>query len=218
LAAAMINLSFWNSERILIDPFCGSGTIPIEAGLIGLNMAPGLNREFAAEKWPQITPETWEQARTEARDSIRRDLKLKIMGTDIDQEVLSLARYHQKLAGLEGHIHFQQLPVSELHNSHKYGCIICNPPYGERMSNPKEVEDLYREMKGVFNALDTWSFYIITSYPGFESVFGRRADRRRKLYNGRIECQYYQVHGPRPPKKDQTVRLEAEKLMAEVEV
>jgi putative N6-adenine-specific DNA methylase len=201
LAAAMVNLSFWNPERILVDPFCGSGTIPIEAALIGLHMAPGLNREFAAEKWPQISKATWEQARTEAKDSIQHDLKLKIIATDIDGEVLSLARYHQKMAGLEGQIHFQQLPVSEFRNSHKYGCVICNPPYGERMSNPKEVEKLYREMSGVFKALETWSYYVITSYPGFEQVFGRRADRRRKLYNGRIECQYYQFHGPRPPKK-----------------
>jgi putative N6-adenine-specific DNA methylase len=203
LAAAMVNLSFWKPDRILIDPFCGSGTIPIEAALIGLNMAPGLNREFAAEKWPQIPGDTWELARTEAKDSIRRDLKLKIMGTDIDGEVLSLARYHQKIAGLEGQIHFQQLPVSDLRNSHKYGCIICNPPYGERLSNSKDVERLYRETGSVFKALDTWSFYVITSYPGFEQVFGRKADRRRKLYNGRIECQYYQFYGPRPPKREQ---------------
>lgn len=203
LAAAMVNLSFWNPERILIDPLCGSGTIPIEAALIGLNMAPGLNREFAAEKWPQISGTTWEQARAEAKDSIRRDLKLKIIATDIDAEVLSLARYHQKMAGLEGQIHFQQLPVADLRNSHKYGCIICNPPYGERLSNPKDVEKLYREMALAFKALDSWSFYVITSYPGFEQIFGRRADRRRKLYNGRIECQYYQFYGPRPPKREQ---------------
>ncbi|MGE5581383.1 MAG: THUMP domain-containing class I SAM-dependent RNA methyltransferase [Bacillota bacterium] len=211
LAAAMINLSFWNPERVLIDPFCGSGTVPIEAGLIGLNMAPGLNREFAAEKWPQISAETWEEARNEARDAVRRDLKLKIIGTDIDAEVLSLARYHQKLAGLEGQIHFQQLPVAELRNSHKYGCIICNPPYGERLRNPKEVEGLYREMKRTFSALDTWSFYILTAYPGFENVFGRRAERRRKLYNGRIECQYYQFYGPRPPRKEEKSKEDFEK-------
>jgi putative N6-adenine-specific DNA methylase len=215
LAAAMVNLSFWNPERILIDPFCGSGTIPIEAALIGLNMAPGLNREFLAEGWPQISSNTWEEARVEARDSIRRDINLKIMGNDIDPEVLSLARYHQKLAGLEGQIHFQQLPVSELRNSHKYGCIICNPPYGERLSNPKQVENLYREMKEVFKALDTWSFYIITAYPGFENIFGRSADRRRKLYNGRIECQYYQFHGPRPPKKT-PVKEAAPQVLVEV--
>jgi putative N6-adenine-specific DNA methylase len=201
LAAAMISLSFWNPDRVLVDPFCGSGTIPIEAGLIGLNIAPGLKREFAAQSWPQIDPTLWERAREEALDSIKQDLKLKIIGTDIDTEVIDLARYHLKLAGLEGQIHVQRLPITELRNRHKYGCIICNPPYGERLSNPKEIEKLYLEMKNVFGSLDTWSFYILTSFPGFERLFGRKADRRRKLYNGRIECQYYQFYGPKPPIK-----------------
>lgn len=205
LAAAMIQLSYWNPERVLIDPFCGSGTIPIEAALIGLKVAPGLNREFIAEKWPQIPPSIWEQARKEARDSIRRDLKLKIIGTDIDDSVLSLARYHRKLAGLDDQIHLQRLPVSELRNSHKYGCIICNPPYGERIGEQKEVELTYREMGKTFGLLDTWSIYILTAYQGFERVYGRKADRRRKLYNGRIECQYYQYYGPRPPRKMEDV-------------
>lgn len=201
LAAAMIQLSYWNPERVLIDPFCGSGTIPIEAALIGLNIAPGLNREFIAEKWPQIPADVWEQAREEARDSIQRDLKLKIIGTDIDDSVLSLARYHRRMAGLDDQIHLQRLPVSELRSSRKYGCIICNPPYGERIGAPKEVESLYREMGKTFSLLDTWSIYILTAYQGFEGVYGRKADRRRKLYNGRIECQYYQYFGPRPPRK-----------------
>lgn len=199
LAAAMIQLSYWNPERVLMDPFCGSGTIPIEAGLIGLNIAPGLNREFAAEKWPQIPADFWKKARLEANDTIRRELKLKIIGTDIDDEVLSLARYHRKLAGLEGRIHLQRLPVAEIKSSYKYGCIICNPPYGERIGDNQEVERLYQTMKSSFDVLDTWSIYILTSYPGFENVFKRKADRRRKLYNGRIECQYYQFYGPRPP-------------------
>ncbi len=201
LAAAMVNLSFWNPDRILVDPFCGSGTIPIEAGLIGLNVAPGLKREFAAQNWPQISSALWEKAREEALDSIKQGQKLNIIGTDIDGEVLALARYHLKLAGLEGQIHFQRLSLAELRNRHKYGCIICNPPYGERLGDSNEIEKLYLEMKKVFGILDTWSFYILTSYPGFERLFGRRADRRRKLYNGRIECQYYQFYGPRPPKK-----------------
>lgn len=201
LAAAMVQLSFWNPERMLIDPFCGSGTIPIEAALIGLNIAPGLNREFIAEKWPQIPASIWEQAREEARDSIRRDLKLKIIGTDIDDSVLSLARYHRRMAGLDEQIHLQRLPVSELRSSRKYGCIICNPPYGERIGAPKEVESLYREMAKTFGLLDTWSIYILTAYQGFERVYGRKADRRRKLYNGRIECQFYQYFGPKPPRK-----------------
>ena len=205
LAAAMVQLSYWNPERVLIDPFCGSGTIPIEAALIGLKIAPGLKREFMAEKWPQIPAIVWEQAREEARDSIKRDLNLKIIGTDIDDSVLSLARYHRKLAGLDDQIHLQRLPVSELRNSHKYGCIICNPPYGERIGAQQEVELTYREMGKSFGLLDTWSIYILTAYQGFEQVYGRKADRRRKLYNGRIECQFYQYFGPRPPRKTEDV-------------
>jgi putative N6-adenine-specific DNA methylase len=199
LAAAMIQLSYWKPERVLIDPFCGSGTIPIEAALIGLNSAPGLNREFIGEKWPQIPASIWKQAREEAEDLIRRDLKLKIIGTDIDDSVLSLARYHRKLAGLEEQIHLQRMPVSQLRNSHKYGCLICNPPYGERIGKQKEVESVYREMGETFDLLDTWSIYILTAYQGFERIYGRKADRRRKLYNGRLECQFYQYYGPRPP-------------------
>lgn len=205
LAAAMVQLSYWNPERVLIDPFCGSGTIPIEAALIGLNIAPGLNREFIAEKWPQIPARIWERAREEARDSIQRDRKLKIIGTDIDDSVLSLARYHRRMAGLDDQIHLQRLPVSELRSSRKYGCIICNPPYGERIGAPKEVESLYREMGKTFGLLDTWSIYILTAYQGFERVYGRKADRRRKLYNGRIECQFYQYFGPKPPRKTEIV-------------
>lgn len=204
LAAAMVNLSYWKPERVLIDPFCGSGTIPIEAAMIGLNMAPGLNREFTAESWPQVSKSLWNIAREEAKDLSKRNLKLKIIGTDIDEKVISLARYHCKLAGLDEQIHLQRLPLSELRNSHKYGCIICNPPYGERLGDEREVQQLYREMRKVFDPLETWSFYILTAYPQFEKVYGKRADRRRKLYNGRIECQYYQFAGPRPPRKIQT--------------
>lgn len=210
LAAALINLSFWGPERVLIDPCCGTGTIPIEAGLIGLNIAPGLNRDFAAQKWPQLPDDLWRKARAEALDRIRRDRKLKIIGTDIDPEVLSLARYHCKQAQLDRQIHLQQLPLSELRNSHKYGCVICNPPYGERLGETAKVEQLYREMSKVFKPLETWSFYILTSYTAFERLFGRRADRRRKLYNGRIECQYYQFYGPRPPKRAESGPSEIE--------
>jgi len=202
LAAAMIQLSYWNHERLLVDPFCGSGTIPIEAGLIGLNIAPGLRREFAAEQWQQISVKFWQQAREEAEDSIQRERKLKIIGNDLDTEVLSLARYHTKLAGLEGQIHWQQQAVVDLKNSHKHGCLICNPPYGERLEDWRTVEKIYKELGKVTGDLDTWSFYILTAYPGFEKVFGKRADRRRKLYNGKIECQYYQYFGPRPPKQN----------------
>ncbi|MHB1127876.1 MAG: THUMP domain-containing class I SAM-dependent RNA methyltransferase [Bacillota bacterium] len=201
LAAAMIGLSYWRHDRLLIDPFCGSGTIPIEAALLGLNMAPGLQREFAAEKWPAIPAQLWQTARQEASDLAITDQPLQIRGTDIDQEVLSQARYHARLAGVEKHIHWQQAPVAELRTQKKYGCIICNPPYGERMEERQTVERLYHEMGQVFKPLDTWSFYVLTAHPGFERLCGRRADKRRKLYNGRIECQFYQFYGPRPPRR-----------------
>ncbi len=201
LAAAMVNLSYWNPERVLVDPFCGSGTIPIEAAMIGLNIPPGLKRDFVSETWSQLPANLWQRAREEGSDSIRRDLKLRIIGTDIDEEVLSLARYHRKLAGLDDQIHLQRLALAELRNSNKYGCIICNPPYGERLGDSNEVKRLYQEMRHIFNPLDTWSIYVLTAFPDFEQVFGKRADRKRKLYNGRIECQYYQYFGPRPPQQ-----------------
>lgn len=200
IAAGMIYLSRWNSDRILIDPFCGSGTIPIEAAMIGKNIAPGLERSFAAGDWPVIPDRYWREAKEEARDLIKDELEPRlIMGTDIDDEVTGIARYHANKAGVGELIHFQTLPFSEFSTSRKYGYIITNPPYGERLSEKDEVEALYKEMGKKFRPLDTWSFYILTSHPGFERLFGERATKRRKLYNGGIECQYYQYYGPWPP-------------------
>lgn len=215
LAAAMVELSFWNPERVLIDPFCGSGTIPIEAALIGLNIAPGLNRNFAAEEWPRIPSYLWRQARDEAKDAVKRDRKLSVISADHDEQVLSLARYHRKMAGLEDQVHLQRLSLSELRNSHKYGCVICNPPYGVRIGELRAVEALYREMRRVFDSLATWSLYILSAHPRFEQIFGKRADRRRKLYNGRIECQYYQFHGPKPPRRINDEAPEKEPVLTE---
>lgn len=202
LAAAMIQLSVWNAQRTLWDPFCGSGTIPIEAALLATNTAPGLNRKFAAEEWHRVPKSLWNKVREEARALVITDPQplLQIIGTDIDPEVLSMARYHARLAGLEGKIHFQQADVADMKSSRKYGVVICNPPYGERLGEQQEAEELYRVMKQRFQALDTWSFYVLTSHPRFEWIFGRKAERRRKLYNGKIECQYYQYLGPRPPR------------------
>jgi putative N6-adenine-specific DNA methylase len=203
LAAAMIELSYWNPDRILVDPLCGSGTIPIEAALIGLNIAPGLKRSFVSEEWLRLPQKLWQEARSEAEDLIRKDRELEILGSDMDGEVLSLARYHVEQAGVEDHVKIQKLPVSEFRSRKKYGCIITNPPYGERLGEKAQVEKLYEEMGKVFKPLDTWSFYVLTSYPNFEQLFGRKAERRRKLYNGRIECQYYQYYGPRPPRREE---------------
>ncbi|MFZ3171559.1 MAG: class I SAM-dependent RNA methyltransferase [Carboxydocellales bacterium] len=200
LAAAMILLSRWFPDRSFIDPCCGSGTIPIEAALIGLNIAPGLNRQFAAENWPNLPSQLWQQAREEAESLIHQDLSLKIIGTDIDEEVLSLARYHARQAKVEKHIHFQRQPLTQVGSEAKYGWLITNPPYGERLGELKEAETLYQEMNVAFKNLDTWSFYILTSHPRFEQIFGRSADKKRKLYNGRIQCNFYQFFGPKPPR------------------
>lgn len=200
LAAALVLLSFWRPDRVLVDPFCGSGTIPIEAALIGLNRAPGLNREFAAAHWPNIPPRLWQEAWAEAESLAVTDRALRLVGTDIDAGVLSLARYHARQAGVERQIHFQRRPFAEIRSRYEYGCVICNPPYGERLGEIREAERLYAEMRRVFASWETWSFYILTSHPGFERIFGRPADRRRKLYNGRIQCTYYQYYGPRPPR------------------
>lgn len=210
LASAMVGLAHWFPDRLLMDPFCGTGTIPIEAALMGLNIAPGINREFAAEEWHRVPGHLWRQVREEAKAKQDTESQLKIIATDIDAEAISMARYHAKMAGVEKHIHFQQLPLSKVQTKQKYGYIICNPPYGERLSEAKEVEKLYSEMGSVFGAMDTWSASIITSYKGFEQVYGRRADKRRKLYNGRIECQYYQYIGPRPPRRNREQGQEQE--------
>lgn len=203
LAAALVRLSKWPADRVLADPFCGSGTIPIEAALMGLNIAPGLRRHFSAEKWPNIPRRLWQTARTEAQDLIVRDRTLRILGTDHDDKVLSLARHHARKAGVESHIHFQRLSLDDFRSRFDYGFVICNPPYGERLGEVREAEELYRQMRQVFGQLPTWSFFVITSHKGFEKLFGRPANKKRKLYNGRIECHYYQYHGPQPAKSQE---------------
>lgn len=200
MACALILISRWRHERVLFDPFCGSGTIPIEAAMIGLDIAPGLNREFDAEKWPIIPNALWIEARKEARGMIKVDRELKIQGTDISEDAISLARYHAKMAGVDKYIHIQRMPMADISSKYKYGFIICNPPYGERLGEVKDIEKLYREMGVVFSSLDTWSHYILSSHQEFEKLFGRKSNKKRKLYNGRILCNYYQFYGPPPPK------------------
>jgi 23S rRNA (guanine2445-N2)-methyltransferase / 23S rRNA (guanine2069-N7)-methyltransferase len=200
LAAAMVLLSVWRPERPLVDPFCGSGTIPIEAALIGRNMAPGLGRSYAAESWPGVPATLWEAARQKASEAARPDLPERIIGTDVDEGVLSLARFHAEKAGVAADIHFQQRAFADLSSKRPYGCVICNPPYGQRLGQSAEALALHRAMPEVFRRLKTWSFFILTALPDFEAVVGQSATRRRKLYNGRIECTYYQFLGPKPGK------------------
>lgn len=210
LAAAMVLLSFWRPDRPLVDPFCGSGTIPIEAALIGRSVAPGLNRAFAAEMWPRLPGTIWAEARQEARDLAKPDLPERIIGTDIDDQALDLARHHAAQAGVQEQIHFQHRAFSDLRGKRQHGCVICNPPYGERVGVGREVEALYRSMPLVLRRLSTWSHYILTSYPDFEALIGQTADRRRKLYNGGIECTYYQFFGPKPEKMQSGPRCSEE--------
>ncbi|MGI6187145.1 MAG: THUMP domain-containing class I SAM-dependent RNA methyltransferase, partial [Brevibacillus sp.] len=192
--------SRWKPDRVLMDPFCGSGTIPIEAALIGQNIAPGMNREFVSESWPNIPKTVWRQARAETHDLARYDQKLEIIGTDIDDEILRVARRNAAEAGVEDQIHFQRMDVRDVRTKRKYGYLICNPPYGERLGDWKQVARLYRDMGEVFSALDTWSFYVLTSDEQFEKHFGRTASKKRKLYNGNIKVDYYQFFGPKPPR------------------
>lgn len=202
LAAAMVILSRWQPGTTLVDPFCGSGTIPIEAALIGCNIAPGSRRRFMAETWPSVDKRLWELARQEAREAVRQDCSLDILGYDIDIKAIRLARENATKARMEKLIHFQQQPVSALSSRKKFGKIICNPPYGERLSQKDEVEKLYKEMGKIFSKLDTWSHYILTSHPEFEKLFGKPASKKRKLYNGNIKVDYYQYFGPRPKSRN----------------
>jgi 23S rRNA (guanine2445-N2)-methyltransferase / 23S rRNA (guanine2069-N7)-methyltransferase len=206
LAAAMVQLSFWKPERPLVDPFCGTGTIVIEAAMLGRRLAPGRNRTFAAESWPAIASEVWSAARAEAADLELPNLPQRIIGCDADDESLKLARYHAERAGVAADVHFQQHMFAELSSSRQYGCVITNPPYGLRMGTDEEIEELYRSMPEVLRRLKTWSHFILTARPDLERLVGQQADRRRKLYNGQIPCTLYQFFGPRPPRGEKGVR------------
>lgn len=207
LAAAMVYLSYWKPDRVLMDPFCGTGTIPIEAAFIGQNRAPGLTRSFTAEKWPNIAEKYWEKARKEAEDLWLRDLPLSIYGSDIDPKALRLAREHTTEAGLEGKIYFQKLPVKDVRSRFHYGYMITNPPYGERLGSIEEAEAVYKELGVVFNELPDWSLNLLTALPKPERFIKKKWDKSRKLYNGRIQCHYYQFFGPKPPNKQNMVTV-----------
>lgn len=200
LAAGIIQLSVWNKDRLFVDPFCGSGTIPIEAAMIGRNMAPGLNRHFTAQKWTHlIDNKHWIDAVDEAFD-LEQDVELNIQGYDLDYKVLRVARENAETAGVSDYIHFQDRDMKDFSSSKSYGVIVTNPPYGERMEDQTSVQKLYETMGLVFGDYDTWSKYIITSYEDFEGAYGSKATKKRKLYSGMLKTNLYQYLGKRPPK------------------
>lgn len=202
LAAALLMLTPWKGDRILVDPFCGSGTFPIEAALMAANMAPGLRRSFQAESWEHIVPGTcWQNAREDGESLIDRRAETDIQGFDIDGAVIRGARENARAAGVEKLIHFQQRPASELSHPGKYGFLVTNPPYGERLENKERLPELYRTLGERFAALDTWSLYVITGYEEAERFLGRKAAKNRKIYNGMLKTYFYQYPGPRPPRQ-----------------
>lgn len=204
LAASLILLTPWNKGRILVDPFCGSGTIPIEAAMMAAGMAPGMNRSFTAENWPHIVAKrNWYDALDEAREALDPTVETDIQGYDIDDDMVTIARENARLAGVDKLIHFQRRGVEQLSHPKKYGFLITNPPYGERLQDKKEMPALYRTIGERFRALDSWSMYLITAYENAEQDIGRKADKNRKLYNGMMKTYYYQFLGPRPPKGGQ---------------
>ena len=202
LAAALLMLTPWKGDRILVDPFCGSGTFPIEAALMAANMAPGLRRSFQAESWEHIVPGTcWQNAREDGESLIDRRAETDIQGFDIDGAVIRGARENARAAGVEKLIHFQQRPAAELSHPGKYGFLITNPPYGERLEDKERLPELYRTLGERFAALDTWSLYVITGYEEAERFLGRKAAKNRKIYNGMLKTYFYQYPGPRPPRQ-----------------
>lgn len=210
LAAAILLLSPWRADRVLVDPFCGSGTIPIEAAMIAMDMAPGLEREFTAETWKNLIPKkAWYQAVEEANDRIRRDLELNIQGYDISADVLKMARANASLAGVEDKIHFQQRDVKDFQNPKKYGFVISNPPYGERLSTKEEMYELYKTVGRVMSDNDTWSFFLLSGYEDTQKAVAaggnrKKATKNRKIYNGMMKTYLYQYMGAKPPHRKES--------------
>ena len=203
LAASLIMLTPWKKDRILVDAFCGSGTFPIEAAMMAANIAPGMNRSFTAEDWENLIPKkAWYDAMDEAHDLVNTDIDVDIQGYDLNPDAVKAARQNAKDAGVEQLIHFQERAVKDLRHPKKYGFIITNPPYGERLEEKKDLPVLYKEFGESFKRLDTWSAYMITSYEEAEKYFGRKADKNRKIYNGMLKTYFYQFQGPKPPRRD----------------
>lgn len=202
LAAALLMLTPWRPDRILVDPFCGSGTFPIEAAMMAAGIAPGMNREFTAEQWTNfIDRKLWYACIEEAQELVTPNVDVDIQGYDIDADVIKAARENAQRAGVGHLIHFQQRPVAQLRHPKKYGFLVTNPPYGERISNIEEMPKLYREIGEVYQKLDAWSMYLITGYEDAERYIGRKADKNRKIYNGMLKTYFYQFMGEKPPKR-----------------
>ncbi len=202
LAAAMLLLTPWNKERALVDPFCGSGTIPIEAAMMAAGIAPGMDRSFLSEDWTSlIGRKNWYRTADEANEGVDLSVKPDIQGFDIDGDMIKAAKENAKLAGVGEMIHFQKRPVAELNHPKKYGFLVTNPPYGERIGEKEELPQIYKELAEAYGRLDFWSAYIITGYADVEKHMGRKADKNRKIYNGMMKTYYYQFLGPKPPKK-----------------
>ena len=206
LAAGLIMLTPWNKNRILVDPFCGSGTIPIEAAMMAAGIAPGMNREFLAENYTHlIAKKAWYETIDEADSKIDMNIQVDIQGYDIDKEMVAIARENAKLAGVDHMIHFQKRPVAELSHPKKYGFIITNPPYGERLEDKKSIQPIYHALGERYKVLDSWSMYVITSHEQAEKDIGRKADKNRKIYNGMMKTYFYQYMGPKPPRTDKVL-------------
>ena len=212
LAAALILLTPWNRDRILVDPFCGSGTFPIEAAMMAANMAPGMKRNFTAEKWEHVAGRKfWRDALEEAGELVDLTARPDIQGYDIDDRMVSIARENAKLAGVDGLIHFQRREVASLSHPKKYGFLITNPPYGERLQDKEGLPALYRTIGERFRALDSWSMYLLTAYENAEKEIGRKADKNRKIYNGMLKTYYYQFLGPKPPRPEKSMERHGER-------
>ena len=202
LAAALIMLTPWHKDRVLVDPFCGSGTFPIEAAMIGSNIAPGMDRDFTAAEWVKIgNKKMWYETIDEAHDMIDNDVKMNIQGYDLDGDIVKCAMENARCAGVDKHIHFQQRDVKDLSNPKKYGFVMTNPPYGERLEEKEALPELYRTIGEAYRNLDSWSMFLITSYKDAEKYIGRKADKNRKIYNGMIKSYFYQFMGPKPPRR-----------------
>ncbi|MGN1315232.1 MAG: class I SAM-dependent RNA methyltransferase [Lachnospiraceae bacterium] len=203
LAAALIMLTPWRKDRILVDPFCGSGTFPIEAAMMAANMAPGMNRDYLSQSWPHlISRREWYDTMDEAGELVDLSINTDIQGYDVDERMVAISRENARLAGVEKLIHFQVREVANLSHAKKYGFIITNPPYGERLEEKKNLRALYETIGERYRQLDSWSLYMITAYEEAERDIGRKADKNRKIYNGMMKTYFYQFQGPKPPRRE----------------